>query len=153
MVLADQTTLDGAEVVSAAVLLAGRAVPVAWVGFEYPCSVRPPSHNFVEICLFTWLAQSAPGGVKLLLVVNRGYARVALLKELDRDRQPYLLRYRSNVIVQAKVRGRRQRISLGRLPHRSCQAVRYRHVLYQSRQAEPVDATVYREKGFQDPGS
>ncbi len=54
------------------------------------------------------------------------------------------------MIVQAEVRGHRQRISLGRLLHRSGQAVRYRHVLYQSRQAEPVDVSVCREKGFQD---
>jgi len=151
IVLVDQTTLDGVEVVSAAIPLAGRAVPVAWVDFEYPwTSVRPPSQNFVELCLLTWLAQAAPPGVKLILVLDRGYARVALLKDLNRSRQPYLLRGRRQVIVQAKVRGRPQRISLGRLPHRSGQAIRYRHVLYQSRQAEPVDVIVYREKGFQE---
>jgi len=151
IVLVDQTTIDGVEVVSAAVPLAGRAVPVAWVDFEYPwTSARPPSQNFVELCLLTWLAQAAPPGVKLILVFDRGYVRVALIKDLNQGRQPYLIRGRSKVIVQAKVRGRRQRISLGRLPHRSGQAVRYRHVLYQSRQAEPVDVIVYRERGFQD---
>ena len=151
IVLVDQTTIDGVEVVSAALPLAGRAVPVAWVDFEYPwTSVRPPSQNFVELCLLTWLAQAAPRGVKLILVFDRGYVRVALIQDLNRGRQPYLIRGRSQVIVEAKVRGRRQRISLGRLPHRSGQAVRYRHVLYQSRQAEPVDVIVYREKGFQD---
>jgi hypothetical protein len=151
IVLVDQTTIDGVEVVSAAIPLAGRAVPVAWVDFEYPwTSVRPPSQNFVELCLFTWLAQAAPPGVKLILVFDRGYVRVALIKGLNRDHQPYVIRGRSKVIVRALVRGRQQRMSLGRLPHRSGQAVRYRHVLYQSRQAEPVDVIVYREKGFQD---
>ncbi len=48
------------------------------------------------------------------------------------------------MIVQAEVRGRRQRISLGRLPHRSGRAIRY-----YSREAEPVDVIVYREPGFQ----
>jgi len=151
IVLVDQTTIDGVEVVSAAIPLAGRAVPIAWVDFEYPwTSLRPPSQNFVELCLLTWLAQAAPPGVRLMLVFDRGYVRVALIKDLNRDRQPYLIRGRSKVIVRAEVRGRRQRISLGRLPHRSGRAVRYRHVLYQSRQAEPVDVIVYREKGFQD---
>jgi hypothetical protein len=54
LVLIDQTTVDGVEVVNAALPLAGRAVPVAWVDFEYPwTSARPPSQNFVELYLFT----------------------------------------------------------------------------------------------------
>jgi Transposase DDE domain len=151
IVLVDQTTIDGVEVVSAALPLAGRAVPVAWVDFQYPwTTVRPPSQNFVELCLLTWLVQAAPPGVRLVLIFDRGYVRVALLKDLNRGDQPYVIRGRKDVIVQAVVRGRRQRISLGRLPHRSGQPVRYRHVLYHSRQAEPVDVIVYRQKGFQD---
>jgi hypothetical protein len=151
IVLVDQTTLDGVEVVSAALPLAGRAVPVAWVDFQYPwTSVRPPSQNFVELCLFTWLVQAAPPGVRLVLIFDRGYVRVALIRELNRSGQPFVMRGRKDVIVEALVRGRRQRISLGRLPHRSSQPLRYRHVLYHSRQAEPVDVIVYREKGFQD---
>jgi len=152
IVLIDQTTVDGVEVVNAAIPLAGRAVPVAWVDFQYPwTSVRPPSQNFVELCLFTWLAQAAPPGVRLILIFDRGYARVALVQELNRTHQPFLIRGRGNVIVQAQVRGRRQRISLGRLPHRTGQPLRYRHVLYHAGQAEPVDVVVYREKGFQQP--
>jgi hypothetical protein len=151
IVLVDQTTLDGVEVVSAAIPLAGRAVPVAWVDFEYPWApVRPPSQNFVELCLLTWLAQAAPPGVRLILVLDRGYARVDLIKDFNHGHQPYLIRGRGKVIVRAEVRGRRQLLSLGRLPHRSGRAVRYCHVLYQSREAEPVDVIVYREKGFQD---
>lgn len=88
--------------------------------------------------------------MRLILVFDRGYFRVALIKDLNHGRQPYLIRGRSNVIVQTQVRGRRRRISLGSLPHRSGRAVRYRHVLYQSREAEPVDVIVYRQKGFQD---
>jgi hypothetical protein len=151
IVLVDQTTMDGVEVVSAALPLAGRAVPVAWVDFQYPwTTLRPPSQNFVELCLLTWLVQAAPPGVRLVLIFDRGYVRVALIKDLNLGGQPYVIRGRKDVIVQAVVRGRRQRISLGRLPHRSGQPVRYRHVLYHRRQAEPVDVIVYRQKGFQD---
>jgi hypothetical protein len=151
IVLVDQTTIDGVEVVSAALPLAGRAVPVAWVDFQYPwTTVRPPSQNFVELCLFTWLVQAAPPGVRLVLIFDRGYVRVALIKDLNQGGQPYVIRGRKDVIVQDVVRGRRQRISLGRLPHRSGHPVRYRHVLYHSRKAEPVDVVVYRQKGFQD---
>jgi hypothetical protein len=152
LVLIDQTTVDGVEVVNAAIPLAGRAVPVAWVDFQYPwTSLRPPSQNFAELCLFTWLTQAAPPGARLLLVFDRGYARVALIQGLNRDRQPYLIRGRGKVIIRAQVRGRPQRISLSRLPHRSGRPVRYPHVLYHDRQEEPVDVIVYREKGFQDP--
>jgi hypothetical protein len=151
IVLIDQASVDGVQVVNAAIPLAGRAVPVAWVDFQYPwTTVRPPSQNFVELCLFTWLAQAAPPGVRLILVFDRDYARVALIKDLNRGRQPFLIRGRGNVIVQAEVRGRRQRISLGRLPHRTGQPQRYRHAFYHARQAEPVDVIVYREKGFQE---
>ena len=88
--------------------------------------------------------------MRLVLIFDRGYVRVALIRELNRSGQPFVMRGRKDVIVEALVRGRRQRISLGRLPHRSSQPLRYRHVLYHSRQAEPVDVIVYREKGFQD---
>jgi len=97
----------------------------------------------------TWLVQAAPPGVRLVLIFDRGDVRVALIKDLNLVGQPYVIRGRKDVIVQAVVRGRPQRISLGCLPHRSGQAVRYRHVLYHSRQAEPVDVIVCRERGFQ----
>jgi hypothetical protein len=151
IVLIDQTAVDGVQVVNAAIPLAGRAVPVAWVDFQYPwTTVRPPSQNFVELCLFTWLAQAAPPGTRLILVFDRDYARVPLIKDFNRGHQPFLIRGRGNVIVQAQVRGRCQRISLGRLPHRTGQPQRYRHALYHGRQGEPVDVIVYRQKGFQE---
>src|SRR5256884_1198043 len=61
------------------------------------------------------------------------------------------IRARRKVIVQTKVRGRQRRLSLGRLPHRMGRPLRYRHVLYHSQKAEPVDVIVYRGKGFQEP--
>ena len=152
IVLVDQTTLDGVQVVNAAIPFQGRAVPVAWVDFEYPWkTLSPPSQNTVERYLLTWLGLAVPPRVRLILVFDRGYARVELIQDLNHGRQPFLIRARSKVIVQAEVRGRRQRLSLGRLPHRSGRATRYRHVLYQSQKAEPVDIIVYREQGFEQP--
>jgi hypothetical protein len=152
IVLVDQTTLDGVQVINAAIPFQGRAVPVAWVDFEYPWkTLAPPSQNTVERYLLTWLGMAAPPRVRLILVFDRGYARVELIQDLNRGRHPFLIRARSKVIVEAEVRGRRQRLSLGRLPHRSGRATRYRHVLYQSQKAEPVDIIVYREQGFEQP--
>jgi len=76
---------------------------------------------------------------------------VELIKDLNRGQQPFLIRAPGKVIVQAMVRGRRQRLSLGRLPHRTNWPVRYGHVLYHSQKAEPVDVIVYREREFQQP--
>jgi hypothetical protein len=152
IVLVDQTTVDGVQVVNAAIPFQGRAVPVAWVDFEYPWkTLAPPSQNTVERYLLTWLGLAVPSRVRLILVFDRRYARVELIQDLNRGRQPFLIRARSKVIVKAEVRGRRQRLSLGRLPHRSGRATRYRHVLYQSQKAEPVDIIVYRERGFEQP--
>jgi hypothetical protein len=60
IVLVDQTTVDGVQVVSAAIPLQGRAVPVAWVDFEYPWkTLQPPSQNTLERYLLTWLGEVA----------------------------------------------------------------------------------------------
>lgn len=75
---------------------------------------------------------------------------MALIQDLNRGRQPFLIRAGGKVIVQAQVRGRPQRISLNRLPHRTGQPCRYRQVLYHSREAEPVEVIVYRAPGFQE---
>ncbi len=151
LVLFDQTTINGVQVVNAAIPFPGRAVPVAWVDFEYPwTTLRPASQNLAERYLLAWVAEAAPSGARLLFVLDRGYARVELIQELNRWRQPYLIRGRADGIVEATVRGRRQRLRLGRLPHRTAVAMRYRQVLYQGQQQEPVDGIVYRGPGFRD---
>ena len=85
------------------------------------------------------------------MIFDRGYARAELIKDLNQGQQPFLIRARRNVIVQTKVQGRRRRLSLGRLPHRTGCPIRYRHVLYHSTKTEPVDVIVYCEKGFAEP--
>jgi hypothetical protein len=95
------------------------------------------------------LAEAAPPNVHLILVFDRGYARVELIKDLSRGHQPFLIRAPHKVIVQTRIGGRRRRLSLGRLPHQTNKPVRYRHVLYHSQKAEPVDVIVYRQKELQ----
>jgi hypothetical protein len=152
LVLIDQTTIDGVEVINAAVPFEGRAVPVTWIDFEYPWkTTRPASQNVVEKLFLTWLADAAPADTRLLLVLDRGYARVALIQELNQARQAFLIRGTSKVMLQATVRGRRRSLSVGRLPHRTGMPIRYRHALYHSNQKEPVDVVVYRGPGFKEP--
>src|SRR6266481_6031139 len=65
IVLVDQTTVNGVEVVNAAIPFQGRAVPVAWVDFEYPWkTVDPASQNTIERYLLTWLGLAVPRGVR-----------------------------------------------------------------------------------------
>jgi len=55
IVLVDQTSLASGEVVSAAIPLAGRALPVAWVDCGSPLGLYPP---YVAISRF-WPASPA----------------------------------------------------------------------------------------------
>jgi hypothetical protein len=75
--------------------------------------------NTIERYLLTWLAEAAPPNVHLILVFDRGYARVELIKDVHRGQQPFLIRAPHKVIVQTRIGGRRRRLSLGRLPIRS----------------------------------
>jgi len=54
--------------------------------------------------LLTWLGLAVPHGVRLILIFDRGYARVELIKDLNHGQQPFLIRGRRKVIVQTKVR-------------------------------------------------
>src|SRR5947199_6383134 len=73
IVLVDQTTVNGVEVVNAAIPFQGRAVPVAWVDFEYPWkTVNPASQNTIERYLLTWLGLAVPRGIRPNLIVDRG---------------------------------------------------------------------------------
>src|SRR5258706_5812952 len=112
IVLVDQTTVNGVEVVNAAIPFQGRAVPVAWVDFEYPWkTVDPASQNTIECYLFTWLGLAVPRGVRLILIFDRGYAPVQLVKDLNHRQQPVLLRRLRKMILPTKMRGRPPRPS------------------------------------------
>lgn len=131
LVVVDQTTIGDVEVLNAAIPLEGRAVPVAWASFQYPwTTTQPLSQNLLERYLVAWLAEAAPPQTRLLLVLDRGYARVALVRELNATGQPYIVRGKADVIIQLERGGKRQRVSLGRLPHRTGIPTPYRHVLY-----------------------
>src|SRR6059036_869477 len=82
----------------------GRAVPVAWVDFEYPWkTVDPASQNTIERYLLTWLGLAVPRGVRLILIFDRGYARVELIKDLKHGQQPFLIRFFLNVTAPTKM--------------------------------------------------
>src|SRR2546430_14413960 len=103
IVLVDQTTVNGVEVVNAAIPFQGRAVPVAWVDFEYPWkTVDPASQNTIERYLLTWLGLAGPRGGRLIFFFFRGYARGGVVQEFNHRQQPVLLLARRPTIGGAK---------------------------------------------------
>jgi hypothetical protein len=144
-IVVDQTTLRGTPTLLAGVRVAGRILPVAFACFEY--ATLHTSQNALEFALLLLVTASLPPGCTPLFVLDRGYARVALLAQLRRARIPYLVRGRRNTLVRLG----NQRLALGRVPYRQGAAVRYAQVAYQQTQREPVDLIVFHDPAFQEP--
>lgn len=144
-IVVDQTNLHGVQVIMAGVRFAGRVLPVAFACFEYE-QIRK-SQNNIESALLLLIVSCLPVGCKPVFVMDRGYARVALLAQLRKLHIPFLLRGRSSTLVRKDGRW----LSLGRLPRRTGQARRYCHVAYQSTVQELVDVVVFHDPHFKEP--
>src|SRR5207245_7796383 len=131
-IVVDQTTIRGRPVLVAGVRVAHRVLPVAFACYEY--DTLRTSQNVIEQALLLLIAACLPPGCKPVFVMDRGYARASLLKQLRTLKIPFLIRGRSNTIV--RVDGKR--LSLGRLPHRLGHPQRYTHATYQDSTQEPV---------------
>jgi hypothetical protein len=144
-IVLDQTTLRGTPTLLAGVRVAGRILPVAFACFEYRTLQK--SQNALEWALLLLVTASLPRGCTPLFVMDRGYARVALLAQLRQAGISYLIRGRRNTMV--RLGG--QRLMLGRVPHRQRHAVRYTQVMYQNTKREPVDLIVFHDPAFKEP--
>jgi len=144
-IVVDQTNVRGTQVIMAGVRVAHRVLPVAFACFEYE-KIRK-SQNIIENSLLLLIASCLPPGCKPIFIMDRGYARASLLKQLRSLNIPFVVRGRSNTIV----RTRRERISLGRLSRRSGRASRHSNVAYQDTAQEPVDVVVFHDPGFKEP--
>jgi hypothetical protein len=144
-IVVDQTDLRGKQVIMAGVRVAHRVLPVAFACFEY--SKIRKSQNIIENSLLLLIVACLPPGCKPVFVMDRGYARASLLKQLRSLNIPFVIRGRSNTIVHAGG----QRLSLGRLPRRSGRARRYPNALYQDSLKEPVDVVVFHDPNFKEP--
>jgi DDE family transposase len=144
-IVLDQTTLRGTPTLLAGVRVAGRILPVAFTCFEY--ATLRKSQNALEWALLLLVTASLPPGCTPLFVMDRGYARVALLAQLRQAGIPYLVRGRRGTMVRLGA----QRLALGRVPHRQGVAVRYPHVMYQDTKREPVDLIIFHDPTFKEP--
>jgi len=144
-IVVDQTSMRGTQVIMAGVRVACRVLPVAFACYQYE-KIRK-SQNILENSLLLLIASCLPPLCKPVFVMDRGYARASLLKQLRTLSIPFVLRGRSNTIVRV---GRR-RLSLGRLARRLGRARRYANAAYQDSSREPVDVVVFHDPGFKEP--
>lgn len=144
-IVVDQTTVRGMPVLMAGVRVARRVLPVAFVCYEY-ATIRK-SQNVIEESLLLLIAACLPPGCKPVFIMDRGYARASLLKQLRRLNIPFVIRGLSNTIVRI---GQHRR-SLGRLRRRGGQAIRYTNVTYHDTAQEPVDVVVFHDRTFHEP--
>ena len=144
-IVVDQTDIRGTQVITAGVRVANRVLPVAFACFEYE-SIRK-SQNILESSLLLLIASCLPPGCKPVFVMDRGYARASLLKQLRTLSIPFVIRGRSSTIV--RIGGRR--LAVGRLERRSGRAIRYSNALYQDVSQEPVDVVVFHDPAFKEP--
>jgi len=137
-VLVDQTAVGEIQVLTASYPAAGRAIPLAMETFEH--GELEKSQNLLEEAFLRRLAGAVPQGARLVSIMDRGYARAALLLVYRQEGWLFIIRGRAQVMVEY---GSGRRVSLGRLPHRQGKPCRYRGAFYQGREKEPVDIIVY----------
>jgi hypothetical protein len=139
----DQTTIRGIQTLLIGAIFEGRVLPVAFSCFTH-AGIRK-SQNILEHALVLTVMSCFPVESRPLLIMDRGYARVALLEKLRREGIPFLVRAKAKVIVYYQGKPR----LLGRFTVKTGQMRRYQ-VLYHSRKKEPLDLIVFRGKGYQE---
>lgn len=82
----------------AGVVWRGRAVPVAWAVLGNRALYK--SQNAFENGFFSWLAQALPAGVRAIILLDRGFQRVSLVKHLRRCGLSFVIRTGGKVRVR-----------------------------------------------------
>lgn len=144
-IVVDQTTIRGTPTLMAGIRVSNRVLPVAFYCFEYD-KLRK-SQNAAEEALLTLIAASLPIECKPLYVMDRGYARVSLLKILRDLNIPFLIRGRKNTMVRIS----EKRMLLGRVRHRKGKPVRYNQIAYHDEKQESIDLVIFHDPTFKEP--
>ena len=140
----DQTTLRGIETLLIGLVFEGRVLPIAFSCFM-ECLIHK-SQNILEHSLILAAMSCFPVEFRPLLILYRGYARVALFIHLREEGIPFLCRAKRSVMVYLNGKGK----TLGRFKIKRGQIRRY-SVLYHSREKEPLDLILYFGKGYKEP--
>jgi hypothetical protein len=139
----DQTTIRGIQTLLIGAVFEGRVLPVAFSCFTYHWIRK--SQNILEHALIVAVMSCFPAESRPLLILDRGYARVALLQKLGHAGIPFLVRAKKNVVVYFQGKPR----ALSRLPYQPGQIQRYT-VFYHSRAKEPLDLIIFRGPGYKE---
>ena len=142
----DQTTLRGIETLLIGLVFEGRVLPIAFSCFMNHLIHK--SRNILEHSLILAAMSCFPVEFRPLLILDRGYARVALLIQLRQEGIPFLCRAKRSVMVylQGQIKGK----TLGRFKIKPGQIRRY-SVLYHSQKKETLDLIIYFGKGYKEP--
>lgn len=139
----DQTTIRGIQTLLIGAVFEGRVLPVAFSCFTY--GLIRKSQNILEQALILAVMSCFPAESRPLLILDRGYARVALIQKLRQAGIPFLLRAKKNVVVSFQGKPR----ALSRFPDPPGQIRRY-SVFYHSQAREPLDLIIFRGLGYKE---
>jgi hypothetical protein len=142
----DQTTLRGIETLLMGLVFEGRVLPIAFSCFMKKFIHK--SQNILEHGLILAAMSCFPAEIRPFLILDRGYARVALFIHLRQEGIPFLCRAKKSVLVYLPGQTRGQ--TLGRFKIKPGQLLRY-SVLYHSQKKEPLDLIIYFGKGYREP--
>ncbi len=140
----DQTVLLGLPTLLIGLVFEGRVLPVAFTSFAYEAIEK--SQNAIEHALMLSVASCFPPDKRPVLVMDRGYARVRLLSQLESAGIPYLIRVPKSVSVLIG----KEKTSPGRLPAPMGCLERY-EVRYHGTIKHPVDLIVFHGKRHEEP--
>jgi hypothetical protein len=139
----DQTTLRGIQTLLIGLVFEGRVLPVAFSCFTYRMIQK--SQNILEHGLILAVMSCFPAESRPLLIMDRGYARAALLLKLLREGIPFLVRAKRNVLVYYQGKSR----ALGRFSVKTGKIQCY-PIRYHSKQKIPLNLIIFRGKGYQE---
>lgn len=139
----DQTTVRSIQTLLIGAVFEGRVLPVAFSCFTYRLIRK--SQNVLEQSFIVTVMSCFPAETRPLLILDRGYARVALLQKLAQAGVPFLVRAKKNVVVYFQGQPR----ALSRFPYQPGQIQRYT-VYYHSRAKEPLDLIIFRGLGYKE---
>jgi hypothetical protein len=140
----DQTTIRGIDTLLIGLVFEGRVLPIAFSCFMKQFIHK--SQNILEHSLILAAMSCFPVEFRPLLILDRGFARVALLIYLRQEGIPFLCRAKRNVMVYVNGKGR----TLGRFKIKPGQLRRY-SVFYHSQKKEALDLIIYFGKGYKQP--
>ena len=98
LIAVDWTKVRRWQVLVAAVVQSGRGIPVMWA-VQDPNRLHK-SWNAFEHGFFAWLAQALPDGVEAVLLLDRGFKRVELVRFLRRLGLHFVIRTGGSVHVR-----------------------------------------------------